>query len=1507
MTFADFIVTTFAELRTPGTSRVEHTFKDPKALHACIERLLHRCHQYEKINGLADNLNNAAKPLHALWHTPGSPEGAPAHDKMLRIAVDFENYLQLIATIRYPAPANDELLFGSNQHRGIFGTALGALLRGSLAAKPNGFSRGSPLVSYSENRNTPRDISYKLALEYRNEAHDAKQLDTITILAHVKHLCAAFLFATEENLDVLQEGLFEFRDAMGQLISRCQGKSCQGKKRSFYLPLAFAMMKQDKGRYVLDRSASNRKETLDTLQHKAHAAPDDLTIVLLGEPGAGKSTVVHELAVHQAQAVLKAPFSRVRVPVLLEAKDITEHRTLLQLVCSQLGCVDEAAIALAREGRLLIVLDGLNEVPTRLVSAAKNDLTVLARDFPEVSFVVTGRRHVSTVDLPFRHLWVCDLTVADIRAYVEHVVHDRTEAARFCAELEAVPRLMKLCNSPLLLWMLTEISRETEPATNHTRHVLRVPENTGRLLKQFMTRFLDRERDQKNLATADGVTAIDPLTVHDVLGYLALEMRERNEVATTSERCLALIDKRLRSLQSNIGAIDFLNVVCHAGILDLTEEHTVGFFHELVQEYFAAAELVRRWRGDDPSPHVLGDGADWMETRKLFYGLLEPAEQSKLLPRLAETDVAGSALCVMDAIHPNPDHQQVILSRAATDLHRASAAAPSSLLAYARIWTDEARQRVLTYAKRTSILRDFLGQCADDPLSQGLDLLLQGPSKQILGALIDTIKTHAPGGLGESTGERLCETIVTLLVTHSSQLSCPDVLPLLRRLAKHARLPAESSACAQVLATLCDELRASSALATVVLAIDLAAVGRDPTLDAEVLTRAVCCDDLSVELLRRVITACVNRRDITQNELQSFAARTIMAGRAGHAGPILNRIEDKTWLHPWLCAVADSMLDARVDIVQMRGWLAQATDAEGARMVYQYLLNTFRMPPAGLSVAFEAIGSAIDASQVKADYFRRFLARASYVNALEVLRMIPFGVLTVAEFAPELPRLRACGAHILAADLEIKMRSTAGAETIDERITAAITKTLHASPEYECFVYACRNWWNYMTNDDRRDAIRALLATPPIARTTIEGWSPQALVMLGSERAALIAAGTNVPVDAKVAEELGDPAQDAGQRDSAAESLPTLAMIESGDAQPDVVRVWHERGDITVESLKLWICARLAVEDVQAVLRVKTRENTDTLLPIVGEHIERFLREEKYAPAGSMMVAFSLASDYISALEAVVPKLLAIGKPGLAISLASALGPTYQPEFAKLVGDIFRKHLRERAFKEAESLVTLAGLSLHRGQFTRLVEAEILGLLMAGRKDELDELLDSEALAQLPWRNGVREHLRRGQCSVPVEVERITDRGFAWGSLPHGLGRCFMHATALGKLFDEMHVGQSLRCIVARNDRSQTKKDLFAVAKVVETVAHIRMPAEKADSEASQRDKAVGKGQERRGALVAHEQGLAAVLEGDDRKAIVENESTIPDYSRAAGRNALFYIVSVNKRDGIRVRFQRFR
>jgi hypothetical protein len=70
--------------------------------------------------------------------------------------------------------------------------------------------------------------------------------------------------------------------------------------------------------------------------------------------------------------------------------------------------------------------------------------------------------------------------------------------------------------------------------------------------------------------------------------------------------------------------------------------------------------------------------------------------------------------------------------------------------------------------------------------------------------------------------------------------------------------------------------------------------------------------------------------------------------------------------------------------------------------------------------------------------------------------------------------------------------------------------------------------------------------------------------------------------------------------------------------------------------------------------------------------------------------------------------------------------------------------------------------------------------------------------------------------------------------------------------------------------------------------------------------KAVGKGQERRGVFCAHRLTLAAELEGDGRKAAIENVAAIPDPDSAVGKVALFYVASVNKHDGIRVRFLRF-
>jgi hypothetical protein len=1066
-----------------------------------------------------------------------------------------------------------------------------------------------------------------------------------------------------------------------------------------------------------------------------------------------------------------------------------------------------------------------------------------------------------------------------------------------------------MCHTPLLLWMLTEISRETEPGTTNTHHVLRIPENTGRLLREFIRRFLSREQEQGNLRTGDGVSPIDPATVHDVLGHLALKMRERNEVATTQEHCRAFISELLPSLQSNIGAVDVLDVACHAGILDVSGDDSVRFFHELVQEYFAASESVRRWRKGDASLRVLGDGAEWTETKKLFYGLLDRHEQSQLIPRLAETDPAGSATCVMDAIHPNVGHQQVVVERAHTNLRNSPAAASSSLLAYSRIWNDAARRRVLAYASTTSTLRDFLSQCTDDPIAKGLELLDQQPSKQTLGALRDVISAHAPGGLEASIGSQLCEVLATLLSKHSLEFGHPDVLSLFSQVARSARLPQQEQGRDRVLAILCDELQSSTSTAPVLFALHVNAIGHDPRLDTEVLASAACSADLPKEHLTRIITACASRSTITQSELQSFAARMIIAGHTEDALPFLQRIDDKAWLHPWLGVIVDKLLEERVDVTRLRQWLAQAADAAGVRAVYLYLLNSYRMPPSGLTLAFEALGEDINSSQVKADYLRRYLARQAYPDALDVLRMIPFGVLTASEFSATVTDLRERGEHILATDLEIKMRSSVSAAATDERVAAVIHETLRLSAEVERHSYACRAWWNYMPDDVRRTAIRTLLASAPITSATIEGWLPAALNMLRGEYAALVAAGKKPHVERKAGIVIGVYSEDheVGTSDRTdAASPPASDLIESGEADAHAVRRWHQQGEITDASLKRWISARLAADDVEAALRVRTRENTDTLLPLVAEHIERFLSDEKYVPAGSLIVGYAVANDYLEVLKTVIPALLETDKPGLAQSLAAALGPTYQPAFAELVGDVFSRHLREADYQQTESLVTLGGLAIYRGLFSDLVALEILRLLTDGPTDAIDRLVRVRALDRLPWRDRVRETLRGKRHAISIKVLEISERGFAFGALPLQLGKCFMRAAVLGRLFDELQVGQEVKCTVGPSERYPASTNTFQVVQVAAPETDSDARARHRSSKRPNSFKAVGKGQERRGVLRLQGSSLDAELEGDGRHAVIENVAEIPDLDFTVGKAALFYVTSVNKHDGIRVRFLRF-
>jgi predicted NACHT family NTPase len=106
--------------------------------------------------------------------------------------------------------------------------------------------------------------------------------------------------------------------------------------------------------------------------------------------------------------------------------------------------------------RLLLLMDGLNELPSE---AARLDVAKFRQDYPKVSMIFTTRDLSLGGDFGLeKQLEMQPLTEAQMQAFVEDHLKEQAEA--MLRQLK--DRLREFGQTPLLLWMLCELFRQTE-------------------------------------------------------------------------------------------------------------------------------------------------------------------------------------------------------------------------------------------------------------------------------------------------------------------------------------------------------------------------------------------------------------------------------------------------------------------------------------------------------------------------------------------------------------------------------------------------------------------------------------------------------------------------------------------------------------------------------------------------------------------------------------------------------------------------------------------------------------------------------------------------------------------------------------------------------------------------------------------------------------------------------------------------------------------------------------
>jgi len=370
-------------------------------------------------------------------------------------------------------------------------------------------------------------------------------------------------------------------------------------------------------------------------------------VVVLGEPGSGKTSCLQWLALRQAQIALSAGHGDAKLPVLVELSHYTEPGSVADFIRVYLDEVHggpgqflaQRLSEYLSEGLLLFLFDGLNEMPSEAYRQRVDRLRAFALNYSSNTFIFSCR----TLDYEHRLGWprvvISRLDDQQVQAFVGNYLAGAGPG--LARELERNgASLLELARNPFILRMMTVIyDREGS-----------LPATRPRLVDRFVKVLLSRERGPGWLDSQEAEVTITGLA------QLAFMMIQAGLVGTTVDRPWAEGEMSSPALPMDLvsshASIEVLRLGVDSNLLDMTAQWgRMRYYHPLVQEYFAAVLLKQRWEAGDRLDSILDDYW-WESTIAVMCALIDrPDDLVRFITQNLESEQAAflAGRCCIEA------------------------------------------------------------------------------------------------------------------------------------------------------------------------------------------------------------------------------------------------------------------------------------------------------------------------------------------------------------------------------------------------------------------------------------------------------------------------------------------------------------------------------------------------------------------------------------------------------------------------------------------------------------------------------------------------------------------------------------------------------------------------------------------------------------------------------------------------------------------------------------------